>query len=115
MKILKTMVVLLGAAFLFVSCSHFRESSFGAYSDAEKLYAKGKYEAAMAKYQLYLKENPEGNMAAIAEYSIAKCYGMLKKPEAARAGFEKVIKDYPKTSWAEFSQKQLETLQASSK
>ena len=87
---------------------------FGTYSAAEQLYSKGKYEAAAKKYHQYLNEKPQGNMAAIAEYYMAKCYKKIGKTEEARTHFQQVMRDYPKTSWADFSKKQIEDLASSS-
>jgi len=77
---------------------------------AEKLYQKGQYEKAIEKYKEYLSSNPHGNMAAIAQYYIAKSYVALNKSLEAREEFQKVIDRYPKADWASFSKTQLENL-----
>lgn len=109
MQKLKTILsLLLLGAFLTSCASHSSQYYFGTYSEAEKLYGQGQYEKAIGKYQAYLGENPQGNMAAIAEYYIAKSDVALGKSEEAKTGFQKVIDRYPKTSWAGFAQKQLD-------
>jgi len=112
MKTFRSIVGLLMLAILLTSCSHFQETSFGPYSDAEKLYQSGKYEKAIEKYQEYLGTNPQGNMAAIAEYYTGKSYAALSKPEEAKVAFQRVIERYPDTSWADFSKTQLDNLGA---
>ena len=97
---------------MLASCA-FRSSSrsFGPYSDAENFYKKGDYTKAIGKYQEYLSGHPQGNMAAIAAYYIAKSYAASGDMVKAREHFKRVIKQYPQTSWAEFSQEQLDMLQ----
>ncbi len=100
---------------LFSSCSHFKGSSFGPYSEAEDLYQQGKYEKAIAKYQEYIDENPEGNMAEIAIYYQAKSYAALGKTGEARNAFQKVIDTYPEEEWAAYAKEQLEKLSSCEK
>jgi TolA-binding protein len=85
--------------------------NFGPYSEAEAFYKKENYPKAIEKYQEYLAANPQGNMAAIAEYYIAKSYAVSGNLDKARAGFERILEKFPGTSWAEFSKEQLEILQ----
>ena len=89
--------------------------SFGPYSEAEIFYKKGNYPKAIEKYQEYLAGNPQGNMAAIAEYYVAKSYVASGDTAKARESFERVVMQYPKTSWAAFSKEQLEMLQGVAK
>jgi TolA-binding protein len=92
----------------FSACAHNPESFyFGKYSEAEKLYNKGKYQEAIGKYQAYLDENTQGNLAVISNYYIAKSYVALGKPEQAKPIFEKIIKENPDVIWANFSKTQL--------
>lgn len=106
--------VLLGV--MFASCaSHSRKHSYGPYSEAETFYNKGNYPKAIEKYQEYLAVNPQGTMAAIAEYYIAKSYVASGDTAKAREGFERVVTLYPQTSWADFSKEQLEMLQGAAK
>ncbi|MFA7255044.1 MAG: tetratricopeptide repeat protein [Candidatus Omnitrophota bacterium] len=96
---------------LFASCAfHSSKHSFGPYSAAETFYSKGNYPKAIEKYQEYLAENPKGNLAATAEYYVAKSYAASGNPDRARESFERVLKTFPGTSWAAFSKEQLEAL-----
>jgi len=100
---------------IFTSCAfHASSRSFGPYSDAENFYKKGNYPKAIGKYQEYLSGNPQGNLAAIAQYYIAKSYGASGDTVKAVENYKRVIKQYPKTSWADFAEEQLELLQSSS-
>ena len=112
MKILQVLVLVLAAPALLVSCATIKgETNFGYYSEAENYYAKGKFEKAISKYEAYLAEEPQGNMAIIAHYYIAKSQAALGHTEAAKAGYQAIIKDYPKSDWANFSKDQLELLE----
>ncbi|HOW60055.1 MAG TPA: tetratricopeptide repeat protein [Candidatus Omnitrophota bacterium] len=116
MKKIQWLIVFVLMVGFFASCAfHASEYYFGTYSEAEKLYHQGKYEAAIGKYQQYLNQNAQGNTRAIAEYYIAKSYLMLEKKGEAVAQFEKIMKDYPKTSWADFSKQQLQKLNSPEK
>ena len=101
---------------MLASCAfHSSKHSFGPYSDAEIFYKKGNYPKAIEKYQEYLNENPQGNMAAIARYYIAKSYAISGDAVKAHENFEQVVKQYPQTSWADFAKEQLEMLQGTAK
>lgn len=101
------------AVAMFASCAtRSVESRFGSYAEAERLYQKGEYGDAAEKYEKYLNENSQGGLVAVASYYLAKCYAAVGKKEAARAGFLKIMADHPKTTWADFSKKQLESLGA---
>lgn len=89
------------------------EPSFGPYSDAETFYKKGNYSKAIGKYQEYVSANPQGNLAAIAEYYTAKSYIALGDMAKAQESFQKIMELYPKTSWADFSRDQLKKLKGS--
>jgi tetratricopeptide (TPR) repeat protein len=105
-----TVVALLGV--MFASCaSGAPKYSFGPYSEAETFYKKANYPKAIEKYQEYLTLNPQGNLAAIAEYYIAKSYAASGNRDKAREGFQQVSEKFPGTSWAEFSKEQLDMLQ----
>ena len=97
---------------MLASCaSSAPKHSFGPYSEAETFYKKGNYSKAIEKYQEYLAVNPQGNLAAIARYYIAKSYIASGDTPKARENFEQAVKGYPGTSWAEFAKEQLEMLQ----
>ena len=76
------------------------------------MYDKKDYERALQKYQAYIDENPEGNLAVIAQYYMGRCYAALGQPEQAKPLFEKVLKEHPDLVWANFSEAQLKELQA---
>lgn len=93
-----------------IGCQRTPTFQFGAYSEAEQFYEKGKYEKAIAKYQEYLKENREGNMAVIAYYYMAKSYQNLGLTREARQLYKRIVKEYPDLIWADFSKTQLKEL-----
>lgn len=96
---------------MLASCaSHHPKYSFGPYSDAETFYKKGNYPKAIEKYQEYLAGHPQGNLAAIAEYYIAKSYAASGNQDKARESYKQVLEKFPGTSWAEFSKEQLQML-----
>ncbi|OGX14576.1 MAG: hypothetical protein A2351_01390 [Omnitrophica bacterium RIFOXYB12_FULL_50_7] len=95
------------------SCAfHSSSRSFGPYSEAENFYKNGNYPKAIEKYREYLAVNPQGNLAAIAEYYVAK--SLVASGDTAKAieSFKQVVVQYPQTSWADFAEEQLELLQA---
>jgi TolA-binding protein len=108
---IRSFVVLTLCGSMLASCA-FRssESSFGPYSAAETYYKKGNYSKAVEKYQEYLAGNPQGNMAAIAEYYIGKSYAASGDMTQAKESFDRVVTKFPGTSWAEFAKDQLATL-----
>jgi len=104
------------SSLMFASCaSSSSKHCFGPYSEAETFYGKGNYSKAIGKYQEYLSKNPQGGLAATAEYYIAKSYAASGDAAQARKTFERVVVQYPQTSWAEFSKEQLETLPGATK
>ncbi len=116
MKKIRFLAVCILMGTLSASCA-FRSSqrAFGPYSEAEAFYNKGNYPKAIEKYQEYLATNPQGNLAAIAEYYIAKSYLISGKQVEAQQGFQQVVAKFPGTSWAEFAKDQLQILQDSGK
>ena len=116
MKKTAIFMILILSGIMLASCS-FRSSKhvFGPYSEAEDFYKKGDYPKAIEKYREYLAGNPQGNMAAIAEYYIAKSHVAAGDMAKARESFERVITRFPETSWAEFSKEQLKNLQGTAK
>lgn len=99
---------------LFGSCRSSPGFDFGAYSAAEEFYERGEYRKAIEKYEEYVRENPEGNMAAIADYYRAKSYENLGEVDKARGLYAKVVKNHPAVIWANFSKTRLEKLQSKS-
>lgn len=97
----------------FSSCAHKTSENFyfGNYSEAEALYNRGEYEKAIQKYQGYIDENPEGNLALISQYYIARSHAALGRGDEAKRLFQKIVEGYPKTVWANFSESQLKDLE----
>lgn len=83
---------------------------FGNYSEAERFYSKGEYKKAIEKYEAYREENPEGNLAVIAQYYMAKSHQALGEVDQAKALYETIVKEHPDLVWANFSQTQLKEL-----
>ena len=83
---------------------------FGAYSEAERFYEKEEYAKAITKYQEYLRENRQGNMAVIAQYYMAKSHEALGQTDEARSLYEKIMKEHPALIWAEFSKSRLKEI-----
>ena len=84
--------------------------NFGAYSEAERFYEKKEYQKAILKYEEYLRENPEGNMAVISYYYMAKSFEGLGQRKEAQAIYKKIVKDYPNLVWADFAKTRLKEL-----
>ena len=100
--------LLLGMVALAASCARGPENYyFGNYSEAERLYQKGEYERAIQKFTAYRDENPEGNLAVISLYYIAKSHAALGHWDEAKELYQKVMAEQPDGVWANFSQTQL--------
>ena len=98
--------------FLTASCAHRVENYyFGNYSEAERLYNKGEFEKAIQKYQAYIDQNPEGNLAVISLYYMARSHGALGHAEEAKRLYQQIMKDDPDAVWAHFSETQLKELE----
>ena len=101
--------------FTAVSCAR-RQSPdnfyFGAYSEAEALFNQKQYERAIQKYQAYIDENPEGNLAVISQYYMAKSHAALGHTEDARVIYQKIVKEHPNLVWANFSDTQIKELKS---
>lgn len=114
MKITKYLF-LFSLTLTMISCASARPAGdhyFGSYSEAEKLFKQGEYERAIQKYQEYRDENPEGNMAVISQYYIAKSHAMLGHVDTAKDMFQDIIAKHPDLVWANFSQTQLKELES---
>ena len=105
---------LLFLSLIFVSCHSKPSFNFGSYSEAEQLYEKGEYEKAIGKYEKYIHENPEGNMAVIATYYMAKSYEATGRYEKARELYEKIVKEHPDVIWVDFAKDRLQELSSQS-
>ncbi len=110
---MKSLNIIFTALFLFSSLACARNPEkfyFGAYSEAEALYRNGDYERAIQKYQAYSDENPEGNLAVISQYYIARSHAALGHKDEAKAIFQRIVKDHSDTIWANFSETQMKQL-----
>jgi TolA-binding protein len=88
---------------------------FGSYSEAEVAYNQGNYQEAVDKYSAYIAENPEGNLAVIAEYYMARSYANLGQADKAREYYTRIIQEHPDLVWAKFSEGQLQELKVDKK
>lgn len=88
---------------------------FGSYSEAEAAYNQGNYQDAIGKYSAYITENPEGNLAVIAEYYMARSYANLGQADKAREYYTDIIQKHPDLVWAKFSEGQLQELKVEKK
>jgi TolA-binding protein len=112
-KVAAHLFLLLGVIPFVSACAHQSERFyFGNYSQAENFYNKGEFERAIQKYQAYIDENPEGNLAVIAAYYMARSHAALGHKEEARVLFEGIIKNHPQVVWANFSETQLKELES---
>lgn len=88
---------------------------FGSYSEAEAAYNQGNYQDAVDKYSAYIAENPEGNLAVIAQYYRARSYANLGQNDQAAASYSDIIQKHPDLVWAKFSEGQLQELRVEKK
>ena len=109
------MFALLLTLSFFSSCAKLRKNPerfyFGNYSEAEAAFNKGQYQIALDKYGAYISENPEGNLAVIASYYMAKSYAALGQKDKALTLFKGIIAKHPDNVWAKFAQSQIDDSQ----
>lgn len=106
-------ILCLVTSLMLASCAHRQETFyFGDYSQAEALYNRGEYEKAIQKYQAYMDQNPEGNLAVIARYYIAKSHTALGRTEEAKRIYQRIVEEKPDVIWANFAETQLKELEA---
>ena len=112
--ILRQIAILVVTSLILASCAGTRGPErfyFGNYSEAEKCYNKGEYEKAIEKYQAYIDENPDGNLAIISQYYLGKSQAALGRTEEAKAIYEEIIVGHPDLVWAKFAETQLQELE----
>jgi len=68
------------------------------YEATLKAYQQGKYEAAIAGFEGFLKKHPKSDLADNAQFWIGECYMALKQYEKAILAYQEVIKKYPKAN-----------------
>lgn len=86
---------------------------FGIYSEAGKFYEKKEYRKAIVKYDEYVRNNPDGNMAIICRYYMAKSYEALGETDKARELYEKIVKEGSDQIWIDFAKARLKEIKAS--
>ena len=105
-------------AMMLTSCKHRLNNPdsfyFGAYSEAESFYNQKQYERAIQKYQAYIDENPEGNLAVISQYYMGRSQAALGHVDEAKSIYQKIVQDHPTLVWANFADTQLKELQKAS-
>ena len=110
----RNFLILFALILLSFSCAHRPENFyFGNYSEAEQLYGRGEFDKAIQKYQAYIDENPEGNLAVIAQYYIAKSHAALGHLEDAKRIFKTIVEKHSDGVWANFSETQLKEIEKS--
>ena len=103
------------AVILIAGCAHNPDQFyFGNYSEAERFYAKGQYDRAIQKYQSYIDENPEGNLAVIAAYYMGRSHQALGHIDEAKIIYESIVNNHKDLVWANFSETQLKELASAS-
>lgn len=114
----KRNLFLLFVCIVLTGCIHrgHREGDyyFGSYSEAEIFYNHKEYQKAIQRYQAYIDENPEGNLAVISQYYIAKSQMALGHADEAKVIFQRILKEHPDMVWANFSEGQLKELEKGS-
>jgi tol-pal system protein YbgF len=68
------------------------------YLKAFGLYSANNFTAAVESFELFLKNNPESDYAANAQYWIGECHYTLSYLPKAKEAFSKVAENYPKSS-----------------
>jgi TolA-binding protein len=87
--------------------------SVRAYKSARKHYTKKRYEQAIAGFRLVATRYAESPLAPAAWYFVARSYEQLDQKDTAREGYERVVRDYPKTDWEALAAEDLKRLGAS--
>ncbi|MDD2540859.1 MAG: tol-pal system protein YbgF [Desulfuromonadaceae bacterium] len=62
------------------------------------LYSANNFSAAIVSFELFLKNNPQSDYAANAQYWIGECHYTLSDLPRAKDAFLKVVDNYPKSS-----------------
>ncbi len=109
-------LILILAIFMTSGCARMKRRGpedfyFGNYSEAEAYYNRKQYDKALPRYQAYIDENPEGNLAVIAQYYMAKCHLALGHVDEAKSIFKRVMTEHPELVWANFSEAQLKEIE----
>jgi len=62
---------------------------------AERIFAEGLYDAAIATYRRFLHEYPQQRACEVASFRIAQCFSLAERYPEAAAQYELFLKDYP--------------------
>lgn len=111
----KYLYFVLALLILAWGCHRRPSLQFGAYSEAERHYEKGRYEKAIQKYQEYIRENPQGNMTVICLYYMAKSHEALGQRDQARELYQKIVREHKGLIWVDFSKDRLKELHSPSR
>ncbi len=113
MKKLTALLVLL--TLVFTGCMSRRHSEeefyFGNYSEAESFYNRKQYDKALQRYQAYVDENPEGNLAVIAKYYMGRCHAALGHIDEAKSIYQNIAARHSDLVWGNFAENQLKELE----
>lgn len=71
------------------------EAETRAYTNAHALVRSGKYKDAVAAFQTFLKQYPEGSLAANALYWTGVSYAALSDFASALTSYQRLLKDFP--------------------
>ncbi|KAF0101349.1 MAG: TPR repeat-containing protein [bacterium] len=71
------------------------EAETRAYTSAHALVRSGKYKDAVAAFQTFLKQYPEGSLAANALYWTGVSYAALSDFASALTSYQRLLKDFP--------------------
>lgn len=80
------------------------------YDNAQNLFQNKKWEEAILEYNKYRETYPKGRWYADSTYKIAVCFQELKQVEDAKAFYQEVVENFPKTKAAKRSKYRLNQL-----
>ena len=103
---LKYQMILIAAVFFLQACAAKQiipsrpvhlEPGDALYSSAEKMFQSKSYEKALATYNEYLSQFPDGRLADAALIKTGAIFTQLGKNENARNSYKRLIAEYPKS------------------
>jgi len=108
----KYQMILIAAVFFLQACAakqiipsrHVRlEPGDALYSDAGKMFQSKSYEKALAIYNKYLSQFPDGHLADAALIKTGAIFTKLGKNENARNSYKRLIAEYPKSPFVAYA------------
>ena len=72
--------------------------SYELFSRAEKMFQAKSYDKALADYNEYIEQYPEGPLADAALMKIGSIYMILEKYKSARDIYQRLSNEYPKSN-----------------